>query len=232
MRLNVPSEDHRTRTAERRRDAMRARLVESAMLTFAEKGVDAAVIDDVITAAGVSRGTFYKYFTSTHEVMLAVSTQIGNELLAIVETQVSAIRQPDERIAVGLRLFMETARSFPVLATFTRMVGLEAVGPAMLINTFLPPHLKEGIDKGLFFDVPLSVHLDLITGAVLLCIVRVAQTEVGSEHIGQMVASIMRGLGVPTERAGQLAHVDVAPIDPPADSLLRRAQVRLQEAQA
>ena len=48
--------------AAERRARMRRTLVEAALLVFAEKGVDASVIDDVITAAGVSRGTFYKLF--------------------------------------------------------------------------------------------------------------------------------------------------------------------------
>jgi AcrR family transcriptional regulator len=40
---------------------MRARLLASAMQLVAEKGAAATSIDDVIGAADVSRGTFYKY---------------------------------------------------------------------------------------------------------------------------------------------------------------------------
>ena len=50
-------EDHRTRVAAEKRARMRRKLVESALLVFAEKGVDASVIEDVIAVAGVSRGT-------------------------------------------------------------------------------------------------------------------------------------------------------------------------------
>ena len=61
--------DHRTRVAAERRARMHRKLVESALLVFAEKGVDASVIEDVIAAADVSRGTFYNYFRTNGELL-------------------------------------------------------------------------------------------------------------------------------------------------------------------
>ena len=66
--------DHRPRVAAERRARMRRKLVESALLVFAEKGVDASVIEDVIAAAGVSRGTFYNYFCTNGELLAAAIT--------------------------------------------------------------------------------------------------------------------------------------------------------------
>ncbi len=54
----VIREDHRPRVAAEKRARMRRKLIENALLVFAEKGVDASVIDDVIRTANVSRGTF------------------------------------------------------------------------------------------------------------------------------------------------------------------------------
>jgi len=94
-------EDHRTRTAARRRETMRRRLLESAMLVFAEKGVDASVIDDVISTAGVSRGTFYKYFKSNRDLMVAANEELGKELLTQVLDRVAGLSDPAERLALG-----------------------------------------------------------------------------------------------------------------------------------
>jgi AcrR family transcriptional regulator len=230
MDMTETVEDHRTRTAERRRDAMRKRLVESAMVIFSKKGADAAVIDDVIKAADVSRGTFYKYFDSTQALLVAISAELANELMAIVETQVVNVKQPDERIAIGLTLFMETARTYPIYAAFTRKVGLDIVGPATLLNLLLPPHVNEGIAAGRFLDRPLTVHLDLIAGCVLLCIARMTHEKITTRHIAEAVASIMRGMGVPEADADRLAAVRVKPISLPDESLLVRSQQRLVDA--
>ena len=76
----VPN-DHRPRVAAERRARMRRKLVESALFVFAEKGVDASVIEDVIAAAGVSRGTFYNYFRTNAELLAAAINELGNEVV-------------------------------------------------------------------------------------------------------------------------------------------------------
>lgn len=218
--------DHRSRAAERRRHDMRRRLLESAVLVFAEKGFGSAVIDDVIVEAGVSRGTFYKYFPSTRDVMVAASEELANDLMALVEQRVVDIGDPALRIATGLRLFIATTMRFPLFARFIRATGLEAAGPTTLIYEFLPPHLTEGISRGQFTDAPLPVSLDLITGAVLLCVARVAEDSGDETHSRHVVASILRGLGMTPAKAWAMANADIAPLSVPDDSLIRRAQLR------
>ncbi|WP_293207215.1 helix-turn-helix domain-containing protein, partial [Parvibaculum sp.] len=45
----------------RRRERMRAILIEASLRLFAQKGVDATTIDEIVTVAGVAKGTFYNY---------------------------------------------------------------------------------------------------------------------------------------------------------------------------
>ncbi|MBO6634516.1 MAG: helix-turn-helix transcriptional regulator, partial [Parvibaculum sp.] len=40
---------------------MRAILIEASLRLFAQKGVDATTIDEIVTVAGVAKGTFYNY---------------------------------------------------------------------------------------------------------------------------------------------------------------------------
>ena len=68
----MPIQDHRQRVAAERRERMRSRLLASAMKLIAEKGPAATSIDDVISAAEVSRGTFYKYFPSPDALVLSL----------------------------------------------------------------------------------------------------------------------------------------------------------------
>src|SRR5208337_296283 len=100
------SPDHRVRVAAERRARMRRKLVESALLVFAEKGVDAPVIEDVIEAADVSRGTFYNYFRTNGELLAAAIRELGNELVEHIEQRVKSIPSPAARVFTGLRLYM------------------------------------------------------------------------------------------------------------------------------
>ena len=95
--------DHRPRVAAERRARMRRKLVESALLVFAEKGVDASVIEDVIAAAGVSRGTFYNYFRTNVELLVAAIQALGNEVVDLVESRVKAFPSPAARLSTHNR---------------------------------------------------------------------------------------------------------------------------------
>lgn len=199
------------------------------MFVFAEKGVDAPVVDDVISAAGVSRGTFYKYFESNRDLLIAVNEELGNEIAISVEKLVSPIPDPAERIASGLLMFLATSARFPLFARFTYRVGLEAAGPTTLIYDYLPPHLEEGIKAGAFFDEPLEVLLDHIIGNAITCISRMVREDVGQSHVVRVVETIMRGLGVGRDRARALANTFVPPIELGPETLLMRSDSRFKK---
>src|SRR5271165_6765365 len=86
--------DHRPRVAAERRERMRKRLIESAMIVFAENGTGATMIPDVIAAAGVSQGSFYNYFRTNDDLLTAISEELSNEMLHLVEDSVGVIDDP------------------------------------------------------------------------------------------------------------------------------------------
>lgn len=55
-----------------RRQATRARLLESAFDVFASQGYTGATVDSIVQAAGYSKGAFYFHFNSKEEVFLEV----------------------------------------------------------------------------------------------------------------------------------------------------------------
>ena len=120
--------DHRTRVAAERRQRTRDKLVEHALLVYAEHGAGSSMIQEVIASASVAQGTFYNYFRTHHELLVAVSEQLSNDLLRVIEREVASCKLVDKRLAKGLLLFLRTARDHPVLAHFASHGGLHAAG--------------------------------------------------------------------------------------------------------
>ncbi|RQR45947.1 TetR/AcrR family transcriptional regulator [Burkholderia sp. Bp9140] len=221
--------DHRTRVAAQRRERMRARLIESAMLVFAEKGVGASVIQDVIAAADVSQGTFYNYFRTNEELLETVTQELNNELLRLIETEVGAYEDPARRIACGVRMFLHAARAYPLLARFISAAGLHAAGPSSLIYVYLPVHIQQGLAAGRFQGVTVELALDVIAGIALTTIQRFTDNGEMAEEPEQIVAAILRGLGVEGEEARTLVLGELTPITPPETSLLERGRMRAEK---
>jgi AcrR family transcriptional regulator len=55
-------------------------IINAAYALFITKGYNASSIQDILDEAGVSKGTFYNYFTSKTECLIAIMDSIGSEI--------------------------------------------------------------------------------------------------------------------------------------------------------
>jgi AcrR family transcriptional regulator len=62
----------------------RDRLLDAGTVVLGERGYHAARVDDVVTAAGVSHGTFYLYFANKDALVLALAERCAEDLGALV----------------------------------------------------------------------------------------------------------------------------------------------------
>ena len=76
---------------ERKRQAVRDHLSDVALQLLADRPFDAVTVDEIAAAAGVSRRTFFRYFTSKEEVVLSFLDEMGVRLHDAI-----VARPPDE----------------------------------------------------------------------------------------------------------------------------------------
>lgn len=72
------------------RQARRDQIVSAAAAMFAERGVAKTAVSDIVKAAGVAQGTFYLYFASKDEVVLAVVERMGEAMIDGVAARLAA----------------------------------------------------------------------------------------------------------------------------------------------
>lgn len=77
--------------ARRSRENTRARLVEAAADVFAEKALRRVTVDDLVGAAGFTRGAFYSNFTGIEELFFEVYAEQADLMLAAVRTVIDDI---------------------------------------------------------------------------------------------------------------------------------------------
>ncbi len=171
---------------------MHRKLVESALLVFAQKGVDASVIEDVIAAADVSRGTFYNYFRTNGDLLAATIEELGNELVERIEDRVKSIPSPGERLFTGLRLYLGAARRYPLFARFMRKVGWDAIGAGSRVNDYIPVHIAEAIAAGEFIEQPIEIALDTFVG-IGLAVVSASRPSTPTRLTSTRCSWVLRG---------------------------------------
>lgn len=214
----IASEDHRVRVGAQRRGKTRLRLLQSALVVFAEKGIDATVIDDVIAAAGVSRGTFYNHFRTTSELLLALATAMSDEALAVVDPVVLSLSDPVLRFSAGTRLYMQTAVRYPTWGRFITSVGTRIAARGQLIDVYLTRDLTEAVAAKRVTVTDLLVARDIVLGSIFYGIETMLTEPTHEHHAEQLVATFLRGMGVEADEADNIAFMplaDIGPVDGP-----------------
>lgn len=218
----MKQDDHRVRVGAERRQKMRQHLIESALKLFAERGLEEVVIDDVIVAASVSRGTFYYYFKTNAELLTAVVEELGNELMQMIEAVVGAIKDPAERLAQGLRLYLHAVQAYPTFAGFVARTGLHGARPSNLVFEYIPRHLEEGMRTGRFKIADVGIGLDIVAGIALSAVCSIAGRPVPAHFPEQATTHILMGLGLTVAAATKLVQLPLPAVALPPDSLLVR----------
>lgn len=89
----------------------RAQLVAAATEAFARQGVAATSVADIVRAAGVAQGTFYLYFTSKDDVILAVVAGVAETMLTSLQGRLDTAEMPaKDRLRAFGRLLADLAR--------------------------------------------------------------------------------------------------------------------------
>lgn len=207
--------NHRTRVAAERRHKMRERLITGALSVFAEKGLHETAIDDVIKAVDVSRGTFYKYFRTHEDLLEAVSASMSDYLMRLVDPLVLTHADPAERVASGIRLWIQAGQTVPHLAKFISKAPWPDASSGGLALVYLSRDIQAGMHSGRF-DVPhLQVGLDMVIGPVMSALHAMTLQALPANHASDLAGTVLRGLGIKTAEAKRLATLPLMPLAVP-----------------
>jgi AcrR family transcriptional regulator len=215
--------NHRTRVAAERRERTRARLLESALLVFSQKGPQ-AVIEDVIAQAGMARGSFYNYFRTNEELLAAVASEISNELLRAIDPAVQLLDDPVERIARGARLLLHAVTQFPLFGAFMVRLPFPTANSSLLGVRFLTRDVASAIAGERFAGIRQRVATDLVVGVVLNGAHSIVTDPSDPGYPEAIVSAMLKGLGISVKEVARIVAQPLPKIDLPDTSILLRAR--------
>jgi AcrR family transcriptional regulator len=115
----VPTQSQRTA-------ATTGALRRAAQRLFARHGFDGVAVDDIATAAGVTRGAFYHHYDSKEALFEVVFNQIETMLVDAVRAAAAPSSDPLEQLRLGVDRYLELASD----RRYSRIVLVDA--PAVL----------------------------------------------------------------------------------------------------
>ncbi len=199
------ADDHRPRVAAERRERMRARLLECALSLAGAKGPERLSIDDVIAAAGVSRGTFYKYFDSPDSLVQALAIEVTNAVIRTLHPKVEPLDDLADRMATGVRTTLRLVRAHPVLGAFMVRAGWPVSERTQQFFVVVGADLRKGIRQGRFARMHGEVAINLLAGLMVGAMHSITRERVPRDFPEQVAATLLRALGLPEQEVALLA---------------------------
>lgn len=92
---------------QRKRQLVRQEIARAAWLLFAERGYEDTTVDEIARAAGISRRSFFRYFSSKEDVVVGTSDALAEDVLAAFARRPAA-EPPLVAIERALRPAIET----------------------------------------------------------------------------------------------------------------------------
>ncbi len=160
------------RTQAERTEATTQELVATAHTLFAERGFVGTSIEDMVVAAGVTRGALYHHFTSKTDLFRAACALEMQRLAQVYVEAGARRRDPWKRLEVGCLAFVDACREPGV----QQIVFLDS--PAVLgwegtrelqqqhVIALLEDGLREAISAGLLRPRPVEPLASLLFGAI------------------------------------------------------------------
>lgn len=200
----------RAAIAENRRRKTRRKLIESAVNVIALKGFDGQIVDDVVRNAGVSRATYYNYFKTSTELVLAIAEELINELVALVIFSSDKNALPLDRLATGTRTFMSVVRRYPRASAFLSRTAYHSVRPGSFAYAVLERDVGGGMEDGTLTKRRLALGMDLVVGPIVSTMGRMATESVPQSEIDDVVYGMLLALGTQPERAKKALEIRLA----------------------
>ena len=91
-------------------EATRAALMDAARGLFAERGYPAVATEEIVRAAGVTRGALYHHFDGKEELFAAVYEQVEADLVAELGEMATEASDPLDALHRGAAAFLEACR--------------------------------------------------------------------------------------------------------------------------
>ena len=180
-----------------RRAQTRSQILEAGAKLLAERHAAAVTVDNVVSAAGVAKGTFYYHFQSMDDLVAAVGEKLAESFDEVLAPAMRAIRDPIARLSFAFAKFLDKAIADPAWA---RLVVQSSQSPAVFghgIRAHLKADVAQAIAEGRVSIEDPDLAADIVIGIWLQIARGTLERRPAANLTDEALAALLRALGVP-----------------------------------
>jgi hypothetical protein len=214
-------QDHRIRVAASRREEMQNALLFSALVLASDKSIHEIDVEDIINHAQVSRGSFYKYFPSVQASILALASQLANELNTEIEAITHQIPDTATRLVITAKLTMRLLVKIPLLGNFLIQLPWPSQSHDVSVFKNIGSDVELGIKEGVFTKMPASIGCNLLVGSLIGGVHAMLGKHPSTTYENKVLNPVLMGLGLNSNTTDDLLKAPIPSLPKlPATGLL------------
>ena len=183
-----------------RRAKTRAQLLQAARALYAERAVESVTIDDLVSEAGVAKGTFYVHFERLTDLQAAVAGDLAQSFDDLLQPLRLGLADPIERVAAGCAAFIREALRDPAWGCLVARGAWALPTVASAARTNLIEDLRQAAVNGRLAIAP-DLAFDVVTGIVLQAMRAAGERRLKQSDAPATVEAILRAVGVAQDEA-------------------------------
>jgi AcrR family transcriptional regulator len=195
-------------TANPRAARTKAALMAAGQRLFSQRPIDAVTVDDIVQAAEVGKGSFYNHFADREALARAIAAQIRASIEAAVARANAGEGDPARRLARAVCTYWRYALDEPEPAGVLVHIHAGHTSLTAPLNRGLVEDLEAGLASGRFDVATVESGVLYVLGVTQLALVRIVQQPDQAFAVSlsqQMCALVLRGLGIQSAEADQIA---------------------------
>jgi AcrR family transcriptional regulator len=202
------------RTQAERSETTRGALIDAARVLFAERGYAGVATEEIVRAAGVTRGALYHHFEGKRELFAAVYERVEKELserIAVGALDANP-QSPLEAMRAGAEMFLDACME-PDVQRIALLDGPSVLGWSRWREIaaahglgLIEGSLQTAIEAGAIASQPVRPLAHVLMGALDEAAMLIAQAddpEQARREVGQTLDVLLAGLSVPAAARSQ-----------------------------
>ena len=186
----------RAQIGQEKRARTRAQIISAARSLYAERAIEGVTVDDLVTEAGVAKGTFYVHFDDLHTLTAAVADELIETLDEFLQPQRRSVADPLTRVALGCYSFIKKAREDPAWANIVARMASSYPSVGKVARSRLFEDLRLVFAKTPSGEPSLQLALEVVLGIMLQVLTAIGQGRLSAVDTKEIIALILRAIGI------------------------------------
>ena len=200
----IVNNNHNDGARESNKTKNRQAIIEAGIRIFIDKGVSETTVRDIIRSTGLASGTFYNYFNSKEEVLVAIFDDFAKEIGKSVRDENVQPESFEEFLRIKLTRFFKFVSSKPeifmIMSNNHNLVNNFSINTPQIILEidYLKEEINDYIKKGVFpnFDVDLfALVVRPITDSLAQEMMSQKKIDI-NKYTEKCIKFLTKGLGV------------------------------------